>query len=714
MLIRKSFFLLVALFLFLSGFSQEPNYIVTKAPFSTEKYDEFSPIPFKNGIVFISNIKQNYLNEYSNPSGYSSFNIWYIDSLNNFKSKKPILLSRSLKTKLNDGPVTFSSRLDTIYYSRNLRLKGRYKELSSSRNKLGIFRAVFDGSEWKEITGTRFNNDWFNITTPSLSHDGKTLVFASDQPGGYGGSDIYISSLIDSSWTDPVNIGPEINTDGNESYPFLNEIGELFFSSDGHDGFGGKDIYVTKHVDDKWLKPFRLDSPINSEFDDFGFFIDLNLTNGYFSSNREGTVDIFSFNTVRPEIWFSKNQRENDYCYVFSDPVPLDFDDRRMRLEWTFEDGVSKQGPVVAHCFSINGDYQIDLSIKEKITGKVFFNKLNFNLKIVDVEQPYISSEDYSVVNKQTCFDGTNSYVPGYDIQTYYWDYGDGEGSFGDKICHAYKKPGEYTVKLGLLLKSQTSNDYKRLAVSKKHIVLKDSFSDSLFYDKKDTYDTLEIFEAENLSISDYYSIETIFGEPSFYNVEILAVQDRLSLDNDIFKNVPKKYSILEYYNEDSRQYSYIVDRQFTLMATYNSYVEMLESGYDKTKVRLIKLDDSAEKELYQLITNHGMLTDNFIGSDNRLLTKGYLFLNQLASFLNRYPEIVLEIGVHTDNRGSESVNLRLSQSRAASMVSYLKTTGIGSDRVIAKGYGEASPIASNVFEADRMLNRRLVLRIIK
>ena len=155
------------------------------------------------------------------------------------------LFSKSLKTKFNDGPVTFSSKGDTIYYSRNIIVDGKLSELSSVRNKLGIFYAVFDGEEWTKIRELRINNEWYNVTTPWSLRDGKRLYFASDKPGGYGGSDLYYCQWNNDYWDEPVNLGPVINTKGNESYPFMNSAGEFFFSSDGHPGIGGKDIFFS-------------------------------------------------------------------------------------------------------------------------------------------------------------------------------------------------------------------------------------------------------------------------------------------------------------------------------------------------------------------------------------------------------------------------------------------------------------------------------------
>jgi Tol biopolymer transport system component len=162
-------------------------------------------------------------------------------------------------TRYNDGPASFSRGGDTIYFSRNLKVDGNIDEESQPRNKLGIFTAVLEDYDWVKILDIRFNNEYYNITTPYISPDGRRLFFASDNPAGNGGTDLYFCNWRGDYWEDPVNMGPEINTPGNESYPFVNSEGGLFFSSDGHPGLGGKDIFYTKQSKDKWLPPVHID-----------------------------------------------------------------------------------------------------------------------------------------------------------------------------------------------------------------------------------------------------------------------------------------------------------------------------------------------------------------------------------------------------------------------------------------------------------------------
>ncbi len=267
--------------------SQTTPYTVTKSAFSTDIYDEFAPVFYRNGIVFCTDRGQAV-----NSQGQAVVKMFYADTAaHNSKSK---LFSKDLKSKLNDGPATFNRTADTIFFSRNLVVEGNFKLLSTYRNKLGLFYAVPEAKGWGKVREIRFNTEWFNITMPCLSHDGKRLYFASDKPDGIGGLDIYYSNWKSGYWEDPVNLGIGVNTEGNETYPFINETGELFFASDGRGGLGGKDIYVTKQKGAGWFEPVALSAPMNSEYDDFGIVTSATMNEGYFSSDRGGrSVDIY-------------------------------------------------------------------------------------------------------------------------------------------------------------------------------------------------------------------------------------------------------------------------------------------------------------------------------------------------------------------------------------------------------------------------------------
>ena len=707
--------ILIASFLQSMVLGQSETYTIKKAPFSSEKYDEFSPVYYKNGIVFCTNRSSNKVLNYSTGQNKGLYKINYIDTVNKIKWKNARLFSKNLKTKFNDGPVTFSSKGDTIYYSRNLEVEGKLSDLSTVRNKLGIFNAVLVGEKWTKVRELRINNEWYNVSTPWLSPDGKRLFFASDKPGGFGGSDLYYSQWKDDYWEDPVNLGNIINTKANEAYPFINQSGELFFSSDGHPGFGGKDIFYSRFSDTVWLTPIRLDAPVNSQYDDFGIITDALMEEGYFSSNRDKSIDIFHFRTNFPQIFYNSIQRENQYCFMLNDNGSIVIDTVNLQYKWSFGDGESTTGAFVNHCFEGPGNYIVKLDIVEKGTGKLFFTELTYKLELRDFRQPYIISTDVAVKGELVEFDGLKSYLPGFEVLSYSWDFGDGNRSFGEKVSHSFKENGEYIVNLGLTLRSDSTGVIQKTGISKKILVVNDIQERTASLAKRASVKTKlpDIRKYENALIKTQFSAETEFQKDAVFNVELLSSRNKVGINSTIFRNVPKKYTIKEKFNPDDGNYSYLVDQQMSLMATYPTFREMAAVGFKDVTIKIFALSAPPEKELYNLIKIYGAFADSYFDSSNKLTSNAFIMLDQIVKLMIKFPSIRLEVAVHSDNSGPAENSLALSQRRSQLLVNYLINRGINTKRLVATGFGGTKPIASNLLDKDRKLNRRIVFIIL-
>ena len=199
-MIRKLIIIILLIISFSkTDFGQSATYDVKKASFSSDRYDEFSPVYYKNGLVFCSN-RNLTLSSHSTSQNKGLFKIYYIDTTGKADWENTKLFSKNLTTILNDGPVTFNGTRDTIYFSRNQDVTSKLSDISSSRNKLGIYSAVLINGQWTKIRELRINNEWYNVTTPCLSPDGKKIFFASDKPGGFGGSDLYYSNWKGDRW----------------------------------------------------------------------------------------------------------------------------------------------------------------------------------------------------------------------------------------------------------------------------------------------------------------------------------------------------------------------------------------------------------------------------------------------------------------------------------------------------------------------------------
>lgn len=223
------------------------------------------------------------------------------------KTKRNVDHSAKLKGDVNsiyhDGPVTITKDGRTMYFSRN-----NYKDQIEAKDKKGltnmkIYRATLRDSIWTDVEDLSINSDEFSTQHAALNVDDTKLYFASDRPGGHGGSDIWVVNIYpDGSLRDLQNLGSVVNTESAEGFPFINNEGTLFFSSDGHAGLGLLDIFGTiKGENDKIVDVINLGVPVNSNKDDFSFTMNPNGITGYFASNRQGgrgDDDIYAFHRV--------------------------------------------------------------------------------------------------------------------------------------------------------------------------------------------------------------------------------------------------------------------------------------------------------------------------------------------------------------------------------------------------------------------------------
>ncbi|MDP2338061.1 MAG: OmpA family protein [Bacteroidota bacterium] len=193
-----------------------------------------------------------------------------------------------LKTAFHDGPVSFDAKKDIIYFTRNNFVKGKASKSREGVVNLKIFIGKLENGEWKMTGGFRYNSDEYSVGHPAIDKTGTIMYFASDMPGGYGKSDLYFSVFSNGQWSKPFNLGPKLNTEGNEFFPFISNDGVLYFASDGHGGLGGLDIYFSVPERGVFNSIQNMGYPVNSSQDDFGLALDSTGVKGYFSSNRSG------------------------------------------------------------------------------------------------------------------------------------------------------------------------------------------------------------------------------------------------------------------------------------------------------------------------------------------------------------------------------------------------------------------------------------------
>ena len=215
----------------------------------------------------------------------------------------PEKFSGKIETKFHEATPAFTKDGKTMYFTRNNYLNGKKQTDDNKIILLKIYRATLVDGKWSEVTELPFNSNDYSVAHPALSPDDKVLYFASNMPGTIGQSDIFkVAINSDGTFGTPENLGKGINTQGKETFPFISDDNELYFSSDGHPGLGGLDIFKASSSDNGFNEPQNVGEPVNGKQDDFAFMIDVKSQIGFFSSNREGGQgfdDIYKFKELK-------------------------------------------------------------------------------------------------------------------------------------------------------------------------------------------------------------------------------------------------------------------------------------------------------------------------------------------------------------------------------------------------------------------------------
>jgi outer membrane protein OmpA-like peptidoglycan-associated protein len=263
---------------------------------------EFSPFALNGKLIFVAERDVFDLENYE-VNGYNGepYLDMYMASITSTGVKKSKSLPPSINSEYHDGPACLSFDGQQMYFTRS--------GLNQNKNGKGIsriFMATVNGKKWKDVKQLDIGEEGYSVGHPAISPDNNTMYFSSDMPGGYGGKDIWKVVRQGEGWGKPENLGPDINTSGDEMFPVMRKDGILFFSSNGLPGFGGLDIYSAKPLDGKWVLNRNEGVNINSNTDDFGITF-LNDSIGYFSSNRAGgkgsdDIYVYSFKSNMAEV----------------------------------------------------------------------------------------------------------------------------------------------------------------------------------------------------------------------------------------------------------------------------------------------------------------------------------------------------------------------------------------------------------------------------
>ncbi len=349
------------------------------------EFSDFGSTLYENKLYFISSEKPGFLEK---PYAWS--NEGYLNLYSTVISDNGSYLGRvefsDLNSKFHEGIISFSKDGKTAYFTRESFYEKEYEKGKNSNTKysqLYLYKATKMNNKWVSIEALSINDKNYSNKNPMVGPDGKYLYFSSNMPGGYGLYDLYRSKINeDGSVGEPKNLGQKINTEGQEGFPFMSDEGILYFSSDGHLGLGGLDIFYTKVLDAKWSNIRNLGIPVNSAADDFAFI--LKGDDGYVSSNRPGGVggdDIYAIKKIKP------------LCDILLESVIID--SKTEKPIDSAETSVTDNTGIINNTKSTNSEglvefmFECEDEIQFLVSKKGYESKM-IDIKLLDIDPPLL------------------------------------------------------------------------------------------------------------------------------------------------------------------------------------------------------------------------------------------------------------------------------------------------------------------------------------
>lgn len=529
---------------------------------------------------------------------------------------KQELLSKRVNSRFHEGPICFYPNGKWVIFTRNNIDNGSKRKDKRGIQNLKLYIADIHDGKWTNEREFRHNSRDYSVGHPSFTPDGKWMYFSSDKPGGFGGADIYkVAVNEDGSFGEPVNLGKEINTEGQEMFPWVSPEGHLFFSSDGLVGLGGLDLFVYLFDNGNFTEVVNCGNVLNSSYDDFALSTLKDGKEGYFSSNRpggKGGDDIYHYTQLTP---FSlgllvKGITKDKTNAVLSNTKVYLYDAASQKMDSVVSDE--------------NGYYA-------------------FKLK---------RDSDYRLLAEKT-------------------DYFDGKAPVTTKALPA----GTREIRQDLMLEKDPG--FALLARIK---------------DGK----TSELLDSVKVEIKDVRTNQSVISNLTDAKGEVFQA---------LASN--KMGDVLNYTIKLSRPGYLTKELNYKVALTQAGVIE-LDQALDMTMDKL-----SAGIDLATVID----IKPIYFDLGKYVIRKDAATeLDKIVKVMTEYPTMVIELGSHTDCRGSVASNEKLSDNRAKASAAYIKARIQNPERIYGKGYGEAKlkngcacegPVKSTCSETEHQENRR-------
>lgn len=760
--------------------SQTPLYAVKNVGGLNSPASDMAPAFFGDGLLFSSDRgERDVLNGENAGTGRAFYAVYFTDRKSEQDDSitfgKPKKLSKTVNKDFHNGPVSVTADGSMMAFNRvSNRLKMRSEGFV---NRPKIYFLERKGKSWKNETTFAYNSDSYSCSHPALSADGNTLYFSSDMEGTLGGNDIWMCKREGEGWSKPVNLGANVNTTGNEVFPYLRKDGMLYFSSDGHGGIGGLDIFSSQNDNGVWGEAVNQGVPLNGPTDDFGIVFNAEGNRGYFTSDRaggKGADDVYSFKVtakfvnIRGTLLAGKNQTEivpnTKVELLTADGKPVRTTTTDAEGNFKFDNLASDQNYIVRlneedpglnrtkYYMADEKDNIVRVTVITEVGGKFTFQNLP-----ADPNAPpqLLSDDDYLTIAGNLVAEGN----PPTAIANTKVNLKDDQGNivqstttneFGAFAFTRVPPDQTYLVSVDddgapkLNANSRVSiTDKSGKTVMTTSPDANGKFQFRILATDHNTISAMSVEEPElrmdlRGTLVGADTARTPLGNTKVNMInekgEIIATTTTDERGYFNFQNVPSDQAYLMSVDEvkdpslAALGKLYVRDNNGKVVKTLrmgrNGKYEFRILPMDKTTLGYVYVEDpwlqvlqmKAKQQQDSLTIIENIYYD--YGSAD-ILPSAEQTLAKVIKVMQLDPSITIEISSHTDSRAAKDYNQRLSLKRAQNVVDYLVKRGIDKSRLKAVGYGETrllNKCADGVdcTEDEHSKNRRTEFKINK
>lgn len=596
----------------LSTFKKHENTKVENLKALNTEHLDYSAISHDGGVLFTSTRGVQKISKMTDNWTKGNFSDVFYAKMNDEGEVEDVApIAGVVNKKYHDGVTTVSKSGTLMFFSRN----NKKKRKKNKSINLRIYSSTFVDGMWTDDTDIGINGDDFATCHPSLSADGKLLYFASDRPGGFGGMDIYVVENRNGKWTKPQNLGPTINSAGNDIFPFVNEEGVLFFSSNGHKGLGGLDIFYAEKSntfdEGTWDNRRNLGTPFNTKKDDFGFYANPEMTEGFLTSNRfggKGGDDIYTWENEDDKP-LSLTEAKPSSLIVMNEEADAPLENARVKIEdaesgeiisegRTNDRGLLRTTVEEGKVYKVTIEKEGFMPIEKEISSVEMLEGISYTFNVEEAKCVelfgWVVNEKYNKVIPNTSVTLINK-------------------CNGEKTVVTTQADGSFDFCL------ENGCDFEVVA-------------------------TKDNFMSTETRVS---TVEPVEGNMKEIKIEMLPAEE--------------------------------------------SGVASANSGTTTSTAEVKKHflgDEKATFEVGQVLTLKNIYYDF---NKYNIRPDAQVELDYIVTMMKEFSNMEITLTSHTDSRGENKYNKRLSEKRAVSARQYIISKGIAPERIVASGYGETN-----------------------